>query len=240
MAVTQRSAWMLFTIGLAGSLAGAGLTGIASSQGTQSVKSPQPRIETIDPTAVVPVDTPGPSFKAQAVQSGLTVQAAGPIIGAGGCYQSVSGSGTHLIQSIAVSDAITEWRTNAAALYPVNNWNHAQAKAQHCERESPAHFRRRWICTVSGEPCIPGGTSTTTPSPPACYPSLSATGGDAKFQSNAEDNARNQWQHDAGDAYGVDYKYWGTAHGRDMSCHHNGLGPLQRRWTCTATAEPCR
>jgi hypothetical protein len=67
------------------------------------------------------------------------------------------------------------------------------------------------------------------------------TGPEAQFQHpGAVANARNRWQHDAGQAYGPEYKAWNTAQDATMFCDHNGRKGLARRWHCTATGKPCR
>lgn len=268
MASSKRYAWMFFGLGIAGSLAAAGLSGIASSQGIGPKTERPGRPVTVGTTTEFTTTTrPDATYKAEAAESYDTnsntvfttttlpagsgfkvgeVQAAQVVlaaqaapIGAGGCYPTVSGIGRDVWQQSAHNSAAANWSDNARRLYGIGNVNNVQNLQRPCERESRSHAPRRWICTFTAQPCIPGGTPTPDPQP-ACYGSLSVEGSSEKFQSTAENRAMEQWQRDAGNAHGVAYRTWTRAHSRDISCRHNGLGPLQRRWICTARGEPCR
>jgi hypothetical protein len=257
----------LFGLGIVGAMAGAGLSGIATSQGTGPTTEVPGRRGSVDANTVYTsgnrLDTPyqaeapagvgvnsntitttafpgGAQHKIGAEQAAAIVAAAqGPPIGAGGCYPTVSGIGRDVLQQSAHATAAANWSDNARSLYGIGNVNNVQNLQRPCERESRSHAIRRWICTYSAQPCLPGGT--TTPDPlPACYPALAVEGSSEKFQSTAENRSYEQWQRDAGNAHGADYRTWTRANNRDISCRHNGLGPLQRRWICTARGEPCR
>ena len=153
--------------------------------------------------------------------------------GPGGCYPAVSASGESLVQSQAQAAAIDAWRSAAAAVGSPANYNHARSKSMTCERRPPL---RRWNCAVTAQPCISGGAGNPDPNP-ACHPQVIATGPWRRLRSTAENQARDQWQHDAGNAYGTNYKWWQKSRNRSISCSHDGQRP--RDWQCRATAEPC-
>jgi hypothetical protein len=153
--------------------------------------------------------------------------------GAGGCFPAVSASGEALLQSQAQAAAIRAWK-DAAASTGFNDYDHAQAISMTCQRRTPL----RWSCALTAQPCVPGGSANSAATP-ACYPTLTVTGGWAKLQSGAQEKARDQWQHDAGIAYGTNYKWWNKSNNRDTTCHHDGKGPLTRQWQCVAHADPC-
>lgn len=199
-------------------LVGAGLGGIAAS-------------EAMRPGAAAPQQAaPAAATDPAALAALAMVQ-----VGAGGCYPAVSASGDAMLQSQAQSIAITNWSAAAAAAGSPTNYNHAQAKSMTCQRRPPMG---RWSCAVTAQPCISGGTGNPPPTP-ACHPQLVATGPWRKFQSTAENEARDRWQHDAGNAYGTNYKWWNKSKNRSTNCGHDGKKPIVRQWQCRATAEPC-
>jgi hypothetical protein len=154
------------------------------------------------------------------------------------CVGAFTATGNHIGPGFALDVARSRWRDNVNKYYGTayEIWDNSRNRVEQCHRRGPLN----WSCDLTAEPCDGYGAVSPTPNGPACYGPLSVDGGDAKLQSGAENNARNQWQHDAGVAYGAAYKGWQTAHNASMSCRHNGLGPLQRRWVCTASGEPCR
>jgi len=176
-----------------------------------------------------------PRAQAGMTASGAAAALAMVQVGPGGCYPAVSASGESMLQSQAQAAAITAWRA-AAASTGLNDYNHAQGKSMTCQRRPPFG---RWSCAVTAQPCIPGGTGNPDPNP-VCHPQLIATGPWRKLQSTAQNHAVDQWQHDAGNAYGTNYKWWNKSNNRDLSCSHDGRKPILRHWQCRARAEPCR
>ncbi|MBV8686308.1 MAG: hypothetical protein JOZ90_09760 [Alphaproteobacteria bacterium] len=224
----RRHAWLLVF------LPAVAIVGVALSQGTWPAAEAQPRSgaaagSTLQAPAVTSVD------QAKAGASQAVAAAAGPTGVAAttgtSCVAAVSGSGEAKFQSTAETHAKGDWQNVAAGTYGGSwDWTQAANPSLNCHHNGLGPIQRRWTCTATAEPCQ---TVLT------CKPFVEVEGGSAKLQSGAETNAENQWQHDAGDLYGTAFKYWGQAQNKTMSCHHNGLGPLQRRWRCTARARPC-
>jgi hypothetical protein len=149
------------------------------------------------------------------------------------CHPAISGSGNAKFQNNAENNAKGDWQNVANGTYPGGpfDWTKAAGHAMSCRHNGLGPLQRRWTCTATAQPCYESLT---------CKPGyIQVQGGSAKLQSGAQTNAENQWQHDAGNAYGTAFKYWGNAANKSMSCWHNGLGPIQRRWRCTARGRPC-
>lgn len=141
-----------------------------------------------------------------------------------------------------------------------NNWNKLRPDGFSRFNDSPGHdmtchhdgrppLRRQWTCVATAQPCKEeeGGTGSSTGTgtgtgtgTPICHAAFSVEGVDAKLQTQARNFAVDAWQGVAASKHGVLYQTWGLAQGTDISCRHNNLGPLQRRWRCIATASPCR
>ncbi|RYY26068.1 MAG: hypothetical protein EOP62_11340 [Sphingomonadales bacterium] len=120
-------------------------------------------------------------------------------------------------------------------------WNKARNADVTCGHDGKR--LKTWTCTATAEPCDdgpPNPTPTPTPTPqPACYPSISIEGADTKLQSGAQTQSIHAWRGQVAQ-YGAIYQDWNKAQGKDITCRHNGLGPLQRRWRCVATGKPCK
>jgi hypothetical protein len=152
------------------------------------------------------------------------------------CYAAISAGAVGAIRGLVESKAIERWTVLAADQPPyISSWNHAQAKTYDCKREGPT---QRWSCVVTAQPCISGSDPIPDPTP-ACYPARTATGPWRKLQGTAENHARDQWQYEAGNAHGANYKWWNKARNSDISCSHDGKKPAFRQWQCRAVAEPC-
>lgn len=184
--------------------------------------------------------SPGPAAaKAPPPDQGQTTAKASAAAAAG-CVPLVTANGYGPWAGYAMESARRNWETIAGNNYGDNYslWNNAANKGDSCSRSGG--LVGKWTCTLTAEPCLAGGTSTNT-SGPACHGSLSVTGGQALVQHPfAENNARNQWQNAAAQAYGDEYKAWNTAQDKSLFCSHNGVFGPGRRWHCTATGKPCR
>lgn len=169
----------------------------------------------------------GPSGAAAVAAPGATAKTAGMV-----CKPAVSGSGEGKFQDPAQNKAKANWQNVAAGIHGgVWDWNKASGHAMSCRHNGLGPIERRWTCTATAEPCEEVIN---------CKPAyVQVEGASAKLQSGAEENAVNQWQHDAGNAHGAAFKYWSKAANQTSSCRHNGLGPIQRRWRCTLRARPC-
>lgn len=167
-----------------------------------------------------------------------TPSAAAAVAG-GQCGNAVTAVSHGLLRGFTWTDAQTKWGNSVTALYDVTYslWSNALDKVEVCFRPKWFH----WSCTLSARPCQAGGSSGTNPGTgPACHGSLSVMGGKAVLQSGAENKAIAAWQATAGGTYGGAYQTWSNAHSTSLNCQHNGLGPIQRRWECTATGQPCK
>ncbi|MEA3000906.1 MAG: hypothetical protein QOK17_2739 [Sphingomonadales bacterium] len=158
------------------------------------------------------------------------------------CTSALSATGHGKLQGVAADLAKANWNNHRpSGTYLFHKSDNQDVTCHHDGR--PAMLRQ-WTCIATAEPCSGDDTVTNTggtgTSPPLCQSRFSATGDDAKLQTWAENRAVAAWQSVALSAYGGNYQAWGNAQGRDTTCHNNGLGPLQRRWTCVATATPCR
>jgi hypothetical protein len=156
------------------------------------------------------------------------------------CLGPISALGHGKLQGPTENSAKLNWQNTAPANF--NSWSNAINKDVSCHHDGRPPWLRQWTCTATAEPCNgSGGTSSGgTGGAPLCYDSFNVEGNDAKLQTGAENNAVYSWQQTASNNHGPAYAGWGLARGKDISCHHNGLGPLQRRWRCVATGTPCR
>lgn len=162
------------------------------------------------------------------------------------CLSPYSQTGHNKLQGPAAALAKTRWNQVRPDGY--SKFNDSDGQDVTCRHDGRKPLFRTWTCVATATPCKeeePGtvtvtvntGTGTGTP---ICYGSFSAEGEKAMIQTHAENRAVDAWQVAAGGAYGANYQAWGNAQGAGLSCSHNGLGPMQRRWRCTATAAPCR
>lgn len=251
---------------LAAALAGLAVGGIAFSQGTQPDKAAP---EKADPKAVyeyrqpdsgfVPTlkvedATPAPDksgqyqleFKGPAAGQSYQYQTGTPTAevmkevppdpdkpGPGNppnpsiCQPLVTAEGKAPLRAGAEFNAKYNWKKAAGG--GKEEWDSAKGQSMDCRQEGPL---RRWSCVASG--CSGSGTVK-----PQCRAQLAATGGWAKLQSGAESKARDQWQHDSGNAHGAAFKWWNKARNHDTSCRHDGKKPIVRQWQCVARADPC-
>ena len=158
------------------------------------------------------------------------------------CVAAVSGAGRGRFRGFAEMEAKDNWRSGTAGLWGQGyaDWNRAQNQDVTCGHDGKPI--KTWTCTAIAEPCndaaLPSPTPTPTPQP-ACYPSIAIEGNDAKLQTGAETYSIAAWRAQAA-SYGAVYQDWNKAVGKDITCRHNGLGPLQRRWRCVATGQPCK
>lgn len=210
-------------------LTAAGMAGIAVSQVTPpDSKAPkQVDVKSVTPTTGLPTKSAktATSVSVQAVQ-GAAVSCSAP----------VTAGGRGLTRAGSLQEAKNNWQIAADGA----QWNSAINATDHCEREGPAHAVRQWLCVVTAEACLGGvGGSSGGTGTPACHPSFAVDGNDAKVQGLAETRAVDAWQSSANSAHGNNYKYWPKAQNKDISCRNNGLGPMQRRWICTARGQPC-
>lgn len=215
MGFTDRTNKLIFA-----ALAVAGLGGIAVSQ------RQAPAIESPGRTAPASNRISGFSrTSAQALTRSADVEAQS---GNGGtvCKDAVSATGRAMLQSSAENKAKGSWHGVAASAYGGTwDWNTASGHAINCTHNKLGPLERRWTCTATAQPCeevLACDAGWTT-----------EEGASAKLQSGAETNAINKWQN-------VTNASWANAANRVNSCRHNGLGPLERRWRCTARARACR
>jgi hypothetical protein len=158
------------------------------------------------------------------------------------CVAAVSGAGRGRFRGPAEMEATSNWRRDTAAAWGQNyaNWNNAQGRDVTCGHDGKAI--KTWTCTAYAVPCdpyAPPSPTPTGPAQPACYPEIAVEGARAVLQTGAQTNSIAAWRAQAA-SHGALYQDWNKAAGKDITCSHNGLGPVQRRWRCVAKGKPCK
>jgi hypothetical protein len=89
-------------------------------------------------------------------------------------------------------------------------------------------------------PHNPGANTGGPPPPVQCANPVVAAGSAKNNQALAEIRSRQNWEDKVSNDCGQLYvPKWGQAVGQtDVTCGHNGGKPINRTWTCNATAKP--
>jgi hypothetical protein len=156
------------------------------------------------------------------------------------CLPAVSRTGHGKLQSGAEISARMNWNRDRSDDY--DKFDDSDGHDMTCHHDGRPPARRQWTCVATAQQCKKDalGAGTLPATAPLCQSPLAAVGADAKFQTPAQNFAVKAWQDAARAKFGPDYQAWGIAKSPDISCRNNGLGALRRRWTCVATATPCR